>query len=120
MVKRFFFFFKDYESLAMWKMQLLDERRMLILMGHDELLARFRNECRPRVYLSMHDVMCDSMWVLLTRAAVQRLIDIADQLAFFVFYDFIDGKVLGIFENNSKDLLDHVGLRVLLKSLCAL
>lgn len=72
-LRRFHYYFEDYEQLRMWKMQLLDTEHLLIKYG-----------CADH--------------------AGSRT-DSSGWMAFFVIYNFVDPKVVAVYENSDIDFL---------------
>ena len=74
---RFFYYhFEEYRALCMWKMQIIDDRHLMIKYGSAEHVAS------------------------------QRTVETNGMLSYFVVYDFITTQIINVYENNSKQLLD--------------
>ncbi|KAJ8945429.1 hypothetical protein NQ318_009885 [Aromia moschata] len=74
-VRKFFHYFDNFNSLKMWKMQLLDEYHLLIKYASEDVVTL-------------------------------KSTDVNSQPQFFVIYNMKSGKVLAVYENTSKQLLD--------------
>lgn len=101
-------------------MQILDERHLLIQYGSGPLLLKCRNEESPGkrmgpalwtiILLSSKrpDLRVDSLPTPCSHPA-KRSLDNAGTLAFFVFYNFVEGRIVDVYDNSDDDLLQEVG-----------
>lgn len=74
-LRRFYQYFDNFESLRLWKMQLLDGNHLLIKYASEDVVTL-------------------------------KSTDANSQYSFFVVYNILESKVLAIYENTSKELLD--------------
>lgn len=74
-IRKFYHFFDNFNSLKMWKMQLLDENHLLIKYASEEIVTL-------------------------------KTTDANSQPSFFVVFNISESKVIAIYENISKELLD--------------
>lgn len=74
-LRNFFHYFDSFESLRLWKMQLLDENHLLIKYASEDVVTL-------------------------------KSTDANSQYSFFVVYNILESKVLAVYENTSKELLE--------------
>ncbi len=74
-VRRFHQYFDQFRALRLWKMQLLDERHLLLKYAHEDVVTLRSHEPNS-------------------------------QVSFFVIYNFVDTRVLAVYENTSEELLE--------------
>lgn len=74
-IRKFCLYFENFNSLRLWKMQLLDENHLLIKYASEDVVTL-------------------------------KSTDGNNQVSFFVVYNMTESKVLAVFENTSKVLLD--------------
>lgn len=74
-LRKFYHYFDNFNSLKMWKMQLLDENNLLIKYASEDVVTL-------------------------------KSTDVNSQPQFFVVYDMKTSKILAVYENTSKQLLD--------------
>jgi hypothetical protein len=95
-LRSFYFHVPDYMELCMWKMQILDGRHLLIKYGDSEQAGK--HAC-----LVIRSVL--RMLLIKRLSAGNRTHDLSGMMAFFVVFDFVDGQIVNVLENNSPEMM---------------
>jgi hypothetical protein len=98
----------------MWRIQVLDDKHLVIQYGSGPLLLKNREEESPCTLLGavaatqrctpFHPLLTDPFFF----SAVRRSLEAQGMLVYFVFYNFVDGQIVTVYDNDTDDLLELV------------